>query len=102
MKKARKIPSFKTDKQERAFWAAHSVEEFADELEELDVQIQPTRTEQIALRLHKEDLTTLQKLAEAKGIGHTTLARTVIEQWLERSRHKRSAQQHGRRHRRAG
>jgi hypothetical protein len=61
------IPNFKTDKQERAFWATHSVEEFAEDLEELDVQIQPTRTEQIALRLHKEDLTTIQKLAKARG-----------------------------------
>ncbi len=82
------IPAFRSDREERDFWARHSVEEFAEELEDLDVAIRPARTEQIALRLYKEDLAALRKLAEARGVGHTTLARTIVEQWLARVRQK--------------
>lgn len=81
-----RIPTFRSDREERDFWARHSVEKFAKDLEDLDVEIRPPRTEQIALRLHKEDLQVLRSLAAERGVGHTTLARTVLEGWLARSR----------------
>ena len=88
VKKKKKIPTFRTDQEEREFWNKHSFEEFADEMEELDVIIQPIRTEQIALRLTKRDLDTLHACAKQRGVGHTTLARSIVEQWLMRSRQK--------------
>ena len=93
-----KIPKFKSDREERAFWATHSIEKFAGELEELDVEIRPTRTEQIALRLSKEDFETLRALAKKRGVGHTTLARSVLEQWLENVRDKLSVHRRRPRH----
>lgn len=86
--KKRKLPTFRNDQDERSFWSQHSFEEFADELEDLDVVIQPTRTEQIALRLSRADLETLRVCAKQRGIGHTTLARSIVEHWLARSRQK--------------
>lgn len=86
--KASKIPKFKSEREERAFWATHSVEKFAGELEELDVEIRPTRTEQIALRLSKDDLEALRAVAKRRGVGHTTLARSVLEDWLAKVREK--------------
>jgi predicted DNA binding CopG/RHH family protein len=86
--KKSKLPAFRNDHEERRFWSQHSIEEFADELEDLDVVIQPTRTEQIALRLTKVDLETLRTCAKQRGVGHTTLARSIVEQWLARSRQK--------------
>ncbi len=83
--KRRKLPSFKSDGAERKFWSRHSVEDFADELEDLDVQIRPARTEQIALRLYEDDLKTLKMLAKRRGVGHTTLARSIVERWLATS-----------------
>ena len=85
--KKRKLKRFKDDRVERKFWQHHSVEEFADELEDLDVQIKPARTEQIALRLYKDDLDSLKKLAKRRGVGHTTLARAIVERWLAASQH---------------
>jgi hypothetical protein len=41
--------------------------EFADELQDLDVQIRPSRTEQIALRLYKDDLEALKRMAKRRG-----------------------------------
>ena len=83
-----KTPRFNSDQEERNFWARHSVEEFAAELQDLDVAIRPPRTEQIAVRLYKDDLQALRALAAERGIGHTTLARTVLEGWLAQSRGK--------------
>jgi hypothetical protein len=71
-KKAR-IPPFRSHREERDFWARHSVEEFAKSLTDLEIEIRPPRTEQIALRLRKDDLEVLRSLAAARGIGHTTL-----------------------------
>ena len=85
----RSIPAFRSDQEERKFWAHHSVEEFARDLTDLEIEIRPPRTEQIALRLNKEDLDVLRSLAATRGVGHTTLARTVLEGWLARSRSKR-------------
>jgi predicted DNA binding CopG/RHH family protein len=85
-KRKGKIPRFRTDEEERAFWARHSVEEFAGQLEDLDVAIRSPRTEQIAVRLYRDDLDVLRSLAAKRGVGHTTLARTVLEGWLARSR----------------
>src|SRR5712692_8004962 len=86
-----RIPTFRSDREEREFWARHSVEEFAKDLTDLEIEIRPPRTEQIALRLYKEDLEVLRSLAAARGMGHTTLARTVLEGWLARSRSKSKA-----------
>jgi len=61
------------------------VEEFARNLTDLEIEIRPPRTEQIAQRVSKEDLEVLRPLAAARGVGHTTLARTVLERWLVRS-----------------
>lgn len=82
MRKKPKLPTFRSDREERQFWSRHSVEEFASDLKDLNVEIHPVRTEQIALRLSRRDLETLRQIAEAKGVGHTTLARHVIERWL--------------------
>ena len=85
--KKRELPSFKSDRAERKLWDRHSIEEFGDQLEDLEVQIRPARTEQIALRLYKDDLDILKKLAKRRGVGHTTLARSVVERWLATSQH---------------
>ena len=80
-----KLPRFKNDRAERKFWDRHSIEEFASGFEDLDIKIRPARTEQIALRLYKDDLDSLKKLAKRRGVGHTTLARAIVERWLAAS-----------------
>ncbi len=89
--KKSKVPTFRSDREEREFWSKHSLEEFGGDLEDLDVEIRPTRTEQIALRLSKEDLAALRAFARKRGIGHTTLARSILEQWLEKIRAKHAS-----------
>lgn len=83
-----RMPTFRSDREEHDFWARHSVEKFAKELTDLEIEIRPPRTEQIALRLSAKDLDVLRSLAVARGVGHTTLARTVLEGWLAQSKSK--------------
>ena len=75
--KKRKLPSFVSDRAERKFWDRHSIEEFGDQLEDLEVQIRPARTEQIALRLYKDDLEALRSWRSA--------AESDIRRWPEAS-----------------
>ncbi len=88
------LPRSANDREEAEFWASHRVEEFADELQDLDVQIRPSRTEQIALRLYKDDLEALKSMAKRRGVGHTTLVRSIVEQWLGRLRTKTERSRH--------
>jgi hypothetical protein len=40
-KKKSRIPRFRSDEEERQFWSQHSFEEFANDMEELEVKIDP-------------------------------------------------------------
>jgi hypothetical protein len=53
--KRNKIPVFRNDREEREFWARHSVEEFADGMADLDVEIGPPRTWKIAVMTWNTD-----------------------------------------------
>ena len=86
-----KLPRFRGDQEERDFWVRHSVEEFAEDLQDLDVAIRPPQAEQIAVRLSRGDLQALRSLAAQRGSEHTTLARSVLEGWLAQSRGKHRA-----------
>lgn len=86
--KKTKLPAFRSDRAERDFWSRHSVEEFGEELEDLNVVIRPTRTEQVALRLRREDVATLRTLAKKRGVGHASLVRSIVERWLAQQRNK--------------
>ncbi len=65
-----------------------------NELQDLDVQNRPVRSEQIALCFYNEDLDTLKKLAACRGVGYTTLIRSIVEQWLARLRTKTGRSRH--------
>ncbi len=79
-----RIPTFKTIKEEAAFWDTHSSTEFEDELEIVTdvkfVRAQPKKT--ISVRLEQEKIEQLTQRAKAIGIGPSTLARIWILEHL--------------------
>jgi hypothetical protein len=81
-KRARsRIPKFKTIEEAAEFWDTHSMEEFADELEDVTGQVRfvPYRPKKaITVRLPEDSLATLTKQAHEKGIGPSTLVRMWI------------------------
>jgi len=50
--------------------------------EESEVVIERPELEQISLRLPKEDLLNLKRRASRLGVGHTTLIRMLLHQYL--------------------
>lgn len=44
------------------------------------------RSTQIAIKLFEVDLDHLKAEAKRHGVGHTTLARTIIEKWVASTR----------------
>lgn len=57
--KKSKLPIFRSDRKEREFWERHSIEEFAEELDDLDAVIQPARKKRVG------DLKTASSLRQA-------------------------------------
>ncbi|HEV8711963.1 MAG TPA: hypothetical protein VGX03_03940 [Candidatus Binatia bacterium] len=48
--KKTKLPLFCSDRKERDFWERHSIEEFAEELDDLEVVIRPARHKRAGAR----------------------------------------------------
>lgn len=84
-KKARenRIPEFKTDKEAARFWETHSLEDYAEDLQEVpDVYFERPRKQVVTLRLDRPLIQRMRAIALKKGIPYSTL----IRMWLvERS-----------------
>ena len=84
-----KIPHFKTEKEEVAFWDKHSATEFLDELEEVKVKFPKPQKRPISLWMEEGRIEALKHLAATKGLGYLTLARMwVVERLNEETRRK--------------
>lgn len=84
-KKSSKIPRFKTLEDEAAFWDTHSVTDFEDEMEDVDMvfELDKPREETLIVRVQKNMKTRMQYIARRKGLNVSTLARMWL---LERLR----------------
>ena len=80
-----KIPNFKSEEAEVEFWDEHSLDEFDDELE--GVQVECVRDNDILpVRLDRADLQRLANLAEKKGLTQNALARIWIKERLRQEK----------------
>jgi hypothetical protein len=83
-----RIPTFKTIKEEAAFWDTHSSEEFADELAPVEnvkfVKVGSKKA--LTVRFDEETFEELAREAREKGIGSSTLARMLILEHLRARR----------------
>jgi predicted DNA binding CopG/RHH family protein len=84
MAKKIKIPKFKSYKEEAEWWNTHDVTEVEGlELVKEEVFIKPKK-QIISIRLERRLVDLLKRIAQEKGIGHTTLVRMwVIEKLRE-------------------
>jgi len=90
-----RIPQFKDIEEAAAFWDAHSLAEFEQELEEAtDIQFvvskaQPKKA--ITVRLGQDTFAALAQQARAQGVGPSTLARLWIIEHLRQEERPSSA-----------
>lgn len=72
-----------TDEQIIAFCETHSASDFEDQLEEIELNVNAPIKEQVTFRLDSEDIQVIKRMANKKGIGHTTLIRMWVKEKLE-------------------
>lgn len=80
-----KIPNFTSYEAEAKFWDTHSVTDFKDETEDVDIvfDLEKPRTETLVLRLQKTMKDKLSRLAKRKGVNVSTLARIWFAEKLQ-------------------
>ncbi|HZX13544.1 MAG TPA: CopG family antitoxin [Thermodesulfobacteriota bacterium] len=92
---AKKIPTFKTDKEEAEFWDTHSAVDFLDELLEPKEPVElsnrlmkeiyrKSKKTKISLRVNPEHINLTKILARSKGIPYQTLVQMWIVEGLKR------------------
>lgn len=87
MKKRKKsrIPDFKTYKEEAHFWDTHSIVDFEDETEDVEIifDLSKPRDETLVVRLQKDLKNRLEKIARNRGLNISTLARMWLLEKLQ-------------------
>lgn len=82
----KKIPRFKSLKEEREFWDTHSVVDYLDKLRETSEIIfeRPPLKRNFQMKLDDATINRLKKLAQRKGIDVSTLIRGWIKEHLNK------------------
>jgi hypothetical protein len=78
----RKIPNLKTREEVAEFWDTHSAADYQNELESVTLTPAKSLTRTMNVRFDERDMEELQKIAERKGVGPSTLARMWIKEHL--------------------
>jgi predicted DNA binding CopG/RHH family protein len=82
----KKIPKFKSLREERKFWDKHSIVDYLDELKETDEIVfeRPPLKRNFQMRLDDATISKLKKLAKIKGVDVSTLIRGWIKEHLDK------------------
>lgn len=86
--KKSRIPIFKNLEEEARFWDTHSITDFEDEFEDVDlvIDLQRPKNETLILRLQKEIKGKLEYVAKRKGLSVSSLVRIWLMEKLQTSR----------------
>ncbi len=85
MKKLKKIPHFKTEDDEREFWATHDSSDYVDwsKAEEVIFPNLKPSTESISLRLPQFLLAEIKQLANKKDVPYQSLMKIFLAEKVE-------------------
>ncbi len=78
-----RIPEFASREEEAEFWDTHSTADYEDEFRPIRARFAKNLSEGITVRLDPESLEKVRSLAQAKGIGPTTLIRMWVLEHLK-------------------
>ena len=80
----KKIPKFKTDGEAAKFWESHSFQDYYKDTKEAGIKFvrRPKRT--VAVRLDPDDIKSVERIAERKGLSYTSLLRMWIKEQLNK------------------
>jgi len=84
----KKIPKFKTDEEAARFWDTHSFEEYYRDTREAEIQFIKKPKKAVTVRLDPDDIKSVEKIAENKGLSYTSLLRMWIKEHLSKEAQK--------------
>ncbi len=89
MSKVKKIPKFKTEAQERAFWESHDSSEYLDWKQAQQVSLPNLKpsTKTISLRLPESLLDRIKIEANKRDIPYQSLIKAWLAKDIEQNRH---------------
>lgn len=78
-----KLPRFKSEAEEANFWATHELTDHDEDLKPADVMAVRSADQVVAVRLNKDDVVAIKRIARHKGVGYTTLVRMWVREKLD-------------------
>ncbi len=88
MNKKNTIPRFKSDKEAATFWDSHDFSDYIkDTASADDVMFQRDQKETLSIRLGKNQVKEIKRIAHRVGLGHTSLIRSWVTERLARLHH---------------
>jgi predicted DNA binding CopG/RHH family protein len=82
----KKIPKFKTEKEEAEFWATHDSTDYLSEAKEVKIKFTRPAKKLVSLRLDEKTINKLKKIADSKGIGYLELVRMWVLENLSKNK----------------
>jgi len=82
----KKIPKFKTEKEEADFWATHDSTDYLSGTREVKAKFMRPKKKLVSLRLDEKTINELKKVADRKGIGYLQLVRMWVLENLIKSK----------------
>lgn len=78
-----RIPAFQNIEDEAAFWDTHSFTDFDEEFTPVEVTVSKNLSTPLSVRLDPRDRAEIDRRAQAKGVGPSTLVRMWVKQHLK-------------------
>ena len=80
----KKVPRFRSEQEEAEFWDTHSIVDYLDEMEPVEVEVKKPLGHVLSVRVDSQDFHGLAEMARAEGVGVTTMARMLLKATLKR------------------
>ena len=80
----KKIPKFKTDGEAARFWESHHFQDYYKDTKEAGIKFVRRAKRTVAVRLDPDDIKSVEKIAEHKGLSYTSLLRMWIKEHLNK------------------
>ena len=82
----KRIPKFKSEKEEADFWATHNSTDYLSETKEVKVKFTRPKKKLVSLRLDEKKIKKLKNMADSKGIGYLELVRMWVLENLQKTK----------------
>ncbi len=82
----KKIPKFRSEKEEADFWATHDSADYISQTKEVSVKFTRPKKKLVSLRLDENTIRDLKKVSDKKGIGYLELVRMWVLENLQKTK----------------